>query len=51
MNESIQFVANWHLGDGEVGSLFDWSCAWGFTSTASVGDFLESLCSCFIDAE
>ena len=26
-----------------IGSLFDWSHAWGFSSTHSLGDFLESL--------
>jgi hypothetical protein len=25
------------------GSLFDWSCVWGLTSSSSVGDLLESL--------
>ncbi len=25
------------------GSLYDWSRAWGLTSSASVGEFLESL--------
>ena len=25
------------------GSLYDWSKVWGFTSSPSVGDFLDSL--------
>ena len=26
-----------------VNSLFDWSCAWDFTSTSSIGAVIESL--------
>ena len=29
-----------------IGSLFDWSRAWGFTSSDSLLMFVDSLCSC-----
>lgn len=28
-----------------MSSLFDWSRAWGYTTSTSIGDFLESLSS------
>jgi hypothetical protein len=32
-----------------VNSLFDWSHAWGFTTTSSIGAFIESLSFFHID--
>ena len=29
-----------------VGTLFNWSCAWGFTSRESIPMFIESLSFC-----
>jgi hypothetical protein len=31
-----------------MGSLYDWSCAWGISSSHSLGDFLESLTLSFL---